>query len=287
VYVDAALGGAGHSLLIAQLLGPGGRLLCFDRDADAVANARQRLAPYMDKITLINANHADIGPRLTEAGVDNIDGILFDFGVSSYQIDNPARGFSYTQDAPLDMRMDASAPLTARDVVNNYSYEELRRVIWEYGEEKFAPLITKRICERRAQAPIETTGQLSSLLRELLDGKGYNAGHPAKKTFQAIRIEVNGELSSIRPALDAALALLNLGGRVVTLTFHSLEDRAVKTAFAHYAKDCLCPPALPVCACNKRAEMKILTKKPLLPSRDELASNPRSGSAKLRAAEKT
>lgn len=286
-YVDCTTGGGGHSSLIASHLGEGGRLLCFDRDTDALAAAKKRLAPYLDKVTFIHANFDELGAVLDEMRIDNLGGVLADLGCSSYQFDTPSRGFSYQQDAPLDMRMDTDAPKNAASVVNTYSESELRRIIFEYGEERFASRIAARIVSEREKSPIETTGRLSDIIRAAIPKEARDGGpHPAKRTFQAIRIEVNGELDAIAPMIRAAAARLTCGGRLAMISFHSLEDRIVKQEYASLASGCTCPPDFPVCVCGKRPTVRILSKKPILPSQEELTVNPRSRSAKLRVCEK-
>ena len=286
IYVDCTTGGGGHSLEIAKRL-DGGRLICIDRDSDALEAARNRLSDHLDKITFVKDNFINIENILDSLGIDKIDGALADLGVSSYQFDTAERGFSYKLDAPLDMRMDVSSDLSAYDVVNTYSYEELRRVISEYGEDDFAPKIAKEIVSAREIAPIKTTTELSDIVCAAYPAKLRAVGHhPAKKTFQAIRIEVNGELDAIAPTIKAIVSRLNAGGRLAVITFHSLEDRAVKTTFNDLAQGCTCPPSFPVCVCGNKPKIKIITKKPITPSNDEINTNRRSHSAKLRVAEK-
>jgi len=286
IYVDCTTGGGGHSLEIAKRL-ENGRLICIDRDADALAAARKKLSDHLDKITFVKDNFINLDNILVSLGIDKIDGALADLGVSSYQFDTAERGFSYKLEAPLDMRMDVSSPKSAYDVVNTYSYEELRRVIYDYGEDDFAPRIAKGIIEARENAPIKTTSELSEIVCAAYPAKFRAVGHhPAKKTFQAIRIEVNGELDAIEPTIKAMVSHLNKGGRIAVITFHSLEDRAVKNAFSELAQGCICPPSFPVCVCGNKPKIKILTKKPILPSDDEINTNRRSHSAKLRVAEK-
>lgn len=286
-YVDCTTGGGGHSYHIASRLGEGGRLICFDRDTDALAAAKARLAPFSNKITFIHANFDELGSVLDELHIDNLGGVLADLGCSSYQFDTPTRGFSYQQDAPLDMRMDVSAPKDAALVVNTYSESELRRIIYEYGEERFAPRIASRIASERERAPIETTGRLSDIIRAAIPKEAREGGpHPAKRTFQAIRIEVNGELDAIAPMIRAAAGRLVPGGRLAMISFHSLEDRIVKQEYAALSAGCTCPPDFPVCVCGKRPSVKLLSKKPILPTDQELEMNPRSRSAKLRVCEK-
>ena len=286
VYVDGTLGRAGHSREIAKRLTTG-RLLCIDRDQAAIDAAEERLAPWRDRVTLIHSNFDRLGDILREEGIAGVDGMLFDLGVSSPQLDDPSRGFSYMQDAPLDMRMDASAPLTAREVVNGWSYEELRRILFDYGEERYAPAIAKAICRRREERPVETTLELVEVIKSAMPSAALREKqHPAKRSFQAIRIAVNGELDALPPMLKSAVDGLNPGGRLAVITFHSLEDRIVKTAMQAAAKGCTCPPEFPVCVCGKKPRVTVLTRKPIVSGPAELAENPRARSAKLRVAEK-
>lgn len=287
VYVDCTAGGGGHSAGIAARLGASGRLYALDRDADAIVAAGARLAPFGQRAALIHSNFCDVRAALAAVGVSRIDGALIDLGVSSYQLDQAERGFSYMQDAPLDMRMDRRDPLTAYDVVNGYSADELKRILYDYGEERFAPQIVRAIMAARADTPIATTGQLSEIIKGAIPERFRERGHhPAKRSFQAIRIEVNGELSIIAPTLRDLISLLAPGGRLAVITFHSLEDRAVKTVFADLAKGCVCPPDFPVCVCGRKPSVRLVTRKPILPGKAELEENPRSRSAKLRVAEK-
>lgn len=286
-YVDCTTGGGGHSLEIAKRLGKGSRLICFDRDKDAIKAAKERLKDYLDKITFINDNFSSIESVLRELEINNLGGVLADLGCSSFQFDNAERGFSYMQDAPIDMRMDTDAPLSAYKVVNEYSEAELKRIIYEYGEERFAPKIASAICKRRAVAPITTTLELSDIIKGAIPAAARADGpHPAKRTFQAIRIEVNGELDVIAPLINTAANSLAQGGRIAVISFHSLEDRAVKQSFKELSRGCTCPRDFPVCVCGKKPKIKEITKKPILPSEEELQNNPRSRSAKLRIAEK-
>ena len=286
VYVDGTLGRAGHSREIAQRLTTG-RLICIDRDMAAIDAAKERLAPWMDRVTLVHSNFSELGGVLRDAGVAGADGMLFDLGVSSPQLDDAARGFSYMQDAPLDMRMDASAPLTAREVVNGWSYEELRRILYDYGEERYAPAIAKAIVRAREERPVETTLELVDIIKSAMPPAALREKqHPAKRSFQAIRIAVNGELDALPPMLKSAVEGLNPGGRLAVITFHSLEDRIVKRAMQDMARGCTCPPKFPVCVCGKRPKVKVLTRKPIVSGEAELAENPRARSAKLRVAEK-
>ena len=286
VYVDGTLGRAGHSREIAQRLTTG-RLICIDRDMAAIDAARERLAPWMDRVTLVHSNFAELGGVLSQAGVAGADGMLFDLGVSSPQLDDASRGFSYMQDAPLDMRMDASAPLTAHEVVNAWSYEELRRILFEYGEERYAPAIAKAIVRARETAPVETTLELVDIIKGAMPPAALREKqHPAKRSFQAIRIAVNGELDALPPMLAAAVDNLNPGGRLAVITFHSLEDRIVKRTMADMARGCTCPPEFPVCVCGKKPKIRLLTRKPIISDPAELEENPRARSAKLRVAER-
>mgnify|MGYP000779132959 CR=1 FL=1 len=286
IYVDGTLGRAGHSLEIVRRLTTG-RLIALDRDETAIEAANRRLGDYLDKVTLVHSNFSALDAVLHELGVHGVDGMLFDLGVSSPQLDEAQRGFSYKQDAPLDMRMDESAALTAREVVNTYSYEELRRILFEYGEERYAPAIAKRICQHREQKPIETTLELADIIRSAMPASALREKqHPAKRSFQAIRIAVNDELGAVRQGMEAAIDHLKPGGRLAVITFHSLEDRIVKNVFQDAAKGCTCPPSFPVCVCGHKPKIKILTKKPVIATREEVEENPRSRSAKLRVAER-
>ena len=286
IYVDCTAGGGGHSYEIAKRLS-GGRLIAIDQDNDALAAASKRLSEFSDRVTLVKNNFENLATVCEELGINQIHGVLIDLGVSSYQLDTPERGFSYNHDAALDMRMDAELTLTAREVVNTYSEEELKRVIYDYGEERFSPRIASKIVEARGISPIETTFELVDIIKSAIPRAAREDGpHPAKRTFQAIRIEVNRELDVISPAIDAAAKLLAPGGRVAIITFHSLEDRIVKQAYASLTKGCECPPDFPVCVCGKKPTLKLVSKKPILPSKEELEENPRSRSAKLRVAEK-
>ena len=287
IYVDGTAGGGGHSFHIASALGAEGKLIAIDRDAAAIKAAGQRLAPFGDRVTLVRNNFSEVGDVCAELGIEKIDGILMDLGVSSYQLDTPERGFSYNADAPLDMRMDDRNPLDAAAVVNTYSEERLREIIYGYGEEKFGGRIAAEIVKYRSKKAIETTGELVDIIKGAMPSAAKQGGHhPAKRTFQAIRIEVNGELDAITPAINSAVDLLSKGGRIAIITFHSLEDRIVKQAFASLASGCTCPRNFPVCVCGNKPKVKIITRKPILPSEKELEENPRSRSAKLRVAEK-
>ncbi len=287
IYVDGTAGGGGHSLEIVKRLTEGGRLIAIDRDDAAIAAATERLSGYLDRVTFVRNNFSSAAEVCLELGIEKIDGILLDLGVSSYQLDTAERGFTHNTDAPLDMRMDRRGELDAYTVVNTYTADELKRVIWEYGEERFAPRIAQAIVRRREQKPIESTGELVDVIKSAIPAAAREGGHhPAKRTFQAIRIEVNGELDAIEPAIRRAKDIMAKGGRVVIITFHSLEDRIVKQTYADMASGCTCPRNLPVCVCGKKPEVKVLTKKPILPSERELEENPRSRSAKLRVCEK-
>lgn len=281
VYVDCTTGGGGHSYEIASRL-EGGRLICFDRDPEAIAAAKERLSAFSDKITFVNRNFSELSDVLNG---EKVDGVLIDLGVSSYQLDNPERGFSYMHDAPLDMRMNRTEGATAYNVVNSYSPEELIRIFRSYGEERFAPRIANAIVKKRELKPIETTHELARIVQNAIPNATKTDAHPEKRVFQAIRIEVNGELEIIPPTVRAITEALKTGGRISVITFHSLEDRLVKQTYAELAKGCTCPPKLPICVCGKRPQLK-LCGKAILPSEDELAVNSRSASAKLRVAEK-
>ena len=286
-YVDCTTGGGGHSLEIAKRLGENSRLICFDQDEIAIQAAKARLHDYLDKITFVNENFQNLERVLRELNIDNLGGVLADLGCSSPQFDDPERGFSYMHNARLDMRMDTSAPFSAYEVINQYSENELKSIIYEYGEERFAPKIASAIVRQRQEKPIETTFELSDLIKSVIPAAKRDGGHhPAKRTFQAIRIEVNKELDCIRPIIDGASKYLMSGGRIAIISFHSLEDRIVKQGYNAHASGCTCPRDFPVCVCGNKPKFTILTKKPILPSEEELESNPRSRSAKLRVAEK-
>ena len=286
VYLDGTLGRAGHSREIARRL-TSGRLICVDRDQAALDAAQERLAEWMDRVTLVHSNFDDLDTILDGLGLPGVDGMLFDLGVSSPQLDDAARGFSYMADAPLDMRMDQDQGLTAAQVVNTWDQEELRRVLWQYGEERYAPQIAAAIVRRRADKPIGTTLELAELVKSAMPAKARKEKqHPAKRTFQAIRIAVNDELGSVERMLRQAVPRLNRGGRLAVITFHSLEDRIVKNELAQFARGCVCPPDFPVCVCGRTPEVKLVNKKPILPTEGELEENPRARSAKLRVAEK-
>lgn len=288
IYVDCTAGGGGHSYEIARLLPEGSRLISLDQDDAAIAACTERLSPFKDKCTVVKSNFRNIGSVLDSLGIEKIDGVMWDLGVSSYQLDEAERGFSYMNDAPLDMRMNTSSGLTAAHVVNTYSKDELRRIISDYGEERFAAFIASNIEKRRAERPIETTLDLAQIVTASIPAasRKKEAQHPAKRTFQAIRIEVNGELEVIEPSLTEAVNRLSAGGRAAVITFHSGEDRIAKQTFVKMANPCECPRDFPVCVCGKKPIVKILTKKPLAPKADELAVNPRSRSAKVRGVEK-
>ena len=286
IYVDGTLGRAGHSLEIVKRLTTG-RLIGIDRDETAIAAAQERLADYADRVTLVHSNFDRIGDILAELHIDGADGMLFDLGVSSPQLDDAERGFSYMHDAPLDMRMDRTAYLTARQVVNGWSYEELRRILFEYGEERYAPAIARRIVQSREQQPIETTLELVDIIKSAMPPQALREKqHPAKRSFQAIRIAVNGELDALPPMLEAATAHLNRGGRLAVISFHSLEDRIIKKTLQELATGCTCPPEFPVCVCGKKPKLKLVSRKPIVSGEEELEHNPRARSAKLRVAEK-
>lgn len=287
VYVDCTLGGAGHSARILEKMGGDGKLVGIDRDEYAIQKASQRLEKYKDNILLIKGNFCDAPELLSENGIHKIDGVVADLGVSSFQLDNADRGFSYMHDAPLDMRMSRQDKLSAYDVVNGYEEKELSRIINLFGEERFASKIAYNICRTREKQPIKTTAELAEVVKNSIPAKNRADGpHPAKRTFQAIRIEVNGELDVIDKMILGLFPMLESGGRMAVITFHSLEDRIVKHTFAELAKGCECPPDFPVCVCGKKPQGVIVTKKPILPSEQELEENPRSRSAKLRVCEK-
>lgn len=286
-YIDCTAGGGGHSLEIAKRLGENSRLISFDRDKNAIAAATERLHDYLDKVTFVNDNFSSLGDVIREMGIDNLGGVLADLGCSSHQFDVAERGFSYMQDAPLDMRMDTDAPFSAYNVVNEYSESELKRVIYEYGEERFAARIASSIIKHREENPIRTTIELSEIIKGAIPPAAREGGpHPAKRTFQAIRIEVNHELDAIKPLISSAISHLLPGGRLAIISFHSLEDRLVKQSFREAMKGCTCPTDFPVCICGGKPKIKDLTKKPILPTEEELTANPRARSAKLRVAEK-
>lgn len=287
IYVDGTLGGAGHSLEICKRLTTG-RLIGIDQDADAIAAASERLKDYKDKVTIVRSNYAQMKEVLHDLGIDKVDGILLDLGVSSFQLDTPERGFTYrSEDAPLDMRMDDRQTLTAKDIVNEYSEMDLFRIIRDYGEDRFAKNIAKHIVSARAVKPIETTGELNAIIKGAIPMKvQVTGGHPSKRTYQAIRIELNHELDVLRDNLDDMIELLDDGGRICIITFHSLEDRIVKSSFKKNENPCTCPSNFPVCVCGNKPKGHVVTKKPILPSEKELEENSRSKSAKLRVFER-
>ena len=283
IYVDGTLGGGGHAYEVCRRLGEKGSIVGIDQDAAAIEAASARLKDFREKVTIVRSNYCDMKSKLHELGIDKVDGIVLDLGVSSYQLDTAERGFSYREDAPLDMRMDTRQKMTARDIVNDYTEADLYRVIRDYGEDKFAKNIAKHIVQARAVKPVETTAELSEIIRASIPMKFQKkSGHPAKRTFQAIRIELNRELDVLRDSLDDMIDLLNPGGRLCIITFHSLEDRIVKSTFRKNENPCTCPPDFPVCVCGKKSKGSIITKKPILPSEEELEYNSRSKSAKLR-----
>ena len=287
IYVDATLGGGGHASEVCRRLSGTGRLIGIDQDADAIEAAGRRLEGFGEKVTIIRSNYRDMKPELHKLGIDGVDGITLDLGVSSYQLDTADRGFSYRMDATLDMRMDQRQKMTARDIINGYSEAELFRVIRDYGEDRFAKNIAKHIVAEREKKPIETTGQLNEIIRHAIPMKiQKTGGHPSKRTFQAIRIELNHELEVLRDSLDEMIDMLHPGGRICVITFHSLEDRIVKSAFRRNENPCTCPSHFPVCVCGKVSKGKVITRKPILPSEEEMESNPRSKSAKLRIFER-
>ncbi len=287
-YLDGTLGGAGHSSVIASRLKGNGKLYGVDQDSEAIEAATKKLEPFKEHVEVIKSNYRDAVKILKSKGVTGLDGILLDLGVSSYQLDNEERGFSYRFDTPLDMRMDKDASLTAREIVNTYSKEELAKIIRDYGEDRFAQNIAKHIVEARALKPIETTFELNDIIRAAIPMKiQATGGHPSKRTFQAIRIECNHELEVLKDSLKEMMEFLNPGGRMVIITFHSLEDRIVKDAFKEQENPCICPPNFPVCVCGRKPLGKVVTKKPVLPTEKELSENSRSKSAKLRVFERT
>lgn len=288
IYVDGTLGGGGHSYQIASRLKDGGRLIGIDQDGDAIEAAGKRLEPFTDRITLIRNNYCNAKEVLKQLGIEKIDGMILDLGVSSFQLDNVERGFSYKYDTALDMRMDTRQSLSAREIVNNYSEMELFRIIKDYGEEQFAKNIAKHIVNARKDKPVETTGELNEIIKAAIPAKmRATGGHPSKKTFQAIRIECNRELEVLRDSLDDMIDMLNPGGRICIITFHSLEDRIVKSAFRRNENPCTCPPDFPVCVCGQVSKGRVISRKPILPSKEEMEVNKRSKSAKLRVFERT
>lgn len=287
IYVDGTLGGGGHAYEIAKRLGEKGSIVGIDRDEAAIEAAGARLKDFGERVTIVRSNYCDMKSLLHHIGIDKVDGIVLDLGVSSYQLDTAERGFSYREDAPLDMRMDRRQKMTARDIVNDYSETELYRVIRDYGEDKFAKNIAKHIVNARGKCSIETTGQLTEIVRRSIPMKYQKkSGHPAKRTFQAIRIELNDELNVLRESLDDMIDILNPGGRLCIITFHSLEDRIVKSAFRKNENPCTCPSDFPVCVCGKVSKGSIITKKPILPGAEEVEQNSRAKSAKLRIFER-
>ena len=286
IYVDGTLGGAGHSSQIAKRLTTG-RLIGIDRDPVALKAAGERLAPFGDRVTLVHSNFCEIAQVLKDLQIEGVDGILLDLGVSSPQLDDAQRGFSYMNDAPLDMRMNGGDALSAYEVVNQWSYEELRRILYDYGEERYAPRIADAICRRREEKPIRTTLELVDIIRSAMPAAALREKqHPAKRSFQAIRIAVNDELGSVEKVMRDAIPCLNPGGRLAIITFHSLEDRIVKNGMAEAAKGCTCPPSFPVCVCGKKPKVKLISRKPIVSGDEELERNPRARSAKLRICEK-
>lgn len=287
VYVDCTVGGGGHSIEIVKRLGENGRLIAVDKDEEALLAAGERLSEYKGKVTFVHDDFKNLADELDSMGVDGVDGILCDLGVSSYQLDNAERGFSYMKDAPLDMRMDRSQYLTAFNIVNEYSAGELAKILFDYGEEKLSRRIAENIVRKRQKETISTTLQLAAIVEESYPAATrWKYGHPAKRTFQAIRIAVNDELSTLKDAIKKLARCLKPEGRMAVITFHSLEDRIVKTAFKELSQDCTCPPDFPICVCNSRKEVELVNKKPIYPSEEELNTNSRSASAKLRVIEK-
>ena len=287
IYVDGTLGGAGHSYHICERLGVGGRLIGIDQDGDAIQAATKRLEPFQDKVTIVRSNYCNMKQVLHDLGIHKVDGILLDLGVSSYQLDTVERGFSYRENAPLDMRMDTRNDLTAKDIVNGYSEQELYRIIRDYGEDKFAKNIAKHIVQARQIKPIETTDELTEAIKAAIPMKiRMNTGHPSKKTFQAIRIELNKELDVLKNTLGDMIDVLEEDGRLCIITFHSLEDRIVKTYFRDQENPCTCPPNFPVCVCGKKSQGKVITRKPIIPTDEEIEVNKRAKSSKLRVFEK-
>ena len=287
IYVDGTLGGGGHSYEILKHLGVNGRLIGIDQDEAAIKAGGERLSEFKDKVTIVRSNYVNIKQVLKELGLQKVDGIILDLGVSSYQLDTPERGFSYRENAPLDMRMDTRSNMTAKDIINGYSEMELYRIIRDYGEDNFAKNIAKHIVRRREQSPIETTDELTEIIKAAIPAKiRMNGGHPAKRTFQAIRIELNKELDVLKNSLDTMIDLLNPGGRLSIITFHSLEDRIVKSIFKVNENPCTCPPNFPVCVCGNKSKGKVITRKPIVPSEQEMEENSRAKSSKLRVFER-
>ena len=287
IYVDGTLGGGGHAYEVCSRLGKHGRLIGIDQDADAIAAATKRLEPFADKVTVVRSNYENIASVLHELGIEKVDGIYLDLGVSSYQLDTASRGFTYREDAPLDMRMDQRNTQTAADIVNTYSEMELYRIIRDYGEDRFAKNIAKHIVRQRQEKPYETTGELIETIKAAIPAKiRATGGHPAKRTFQAIRIELNHELDVLNCSIDTMIDLLNPGGRLSIITFHSLEDRIVKKRFRDNENPCICPPEFPVCMCGRKSKGTVITRKPIVPGEEELEYNKRSKSSKLRVFER-
>lgn len=287
IYVDGTLGGGGHAYEVCSRLGKHGRLIGIDQDADAIAAATKRLEPFADKVTVVRSNYENIASVLHDLGIEKVDGIYLDLGVSSYQLDTASRGFTYREDAPLDMRMDQRNTQTAADIVNTYSETELYHIIRDYGEDRFAKNIAKHIVQRRQEKPYETTGELIETIKAAIPAKiRATGGHPAKRTFQAIRIELNHELDVLNRSIDTMIDLLNPGGRLSIITFHSLEDRIVKKRFRDNENPCICPPEFPVCMCGRKNKGTVITRKPIVPGEEELEYNKRSKSSKLRVFER-
>lgn len=287
IYVDGTLGGGGHAFEVCKRLGEHGHFVGIDQDAAAIEAAGKSLAPFKDKVDIVRSNYKDMKRVLQDLGIQKVDGIVLDLGVSSYQLDNAERGFTYREDVPLDMRMDQRQSKTARDIINEYSEMELFHMIRDYGEDKFAKNIAKHIVMERDKHPIETTGQLIAVIDRAIPAKiRAKSGHPAKKTFQAIRIELNHELEVLNDSLDTMIDLLNEGGRICIITFHSLEDRIVKTIYKRNENPCICPPSFPVCTCGRKPKGKVITRKPVVPQAEEINNNKRSKSSKLRVFER-
>lgn len=287
IYVDGTLGGGGHALEVCKHLGTEGRLIGIDQDADAIKAATERLSEFKDKVTIVRSNYENISEILKDLEIDKVDGIYLDLGVSSYQLDTADRGFTYREDAPLDMRMDQRTQETAADIVNNYSEFDLYRIIRDYGEDKFAKNIAKHIAKARAEKPLETTGELIEVIKAAIPAKvRAGGGHPAKKTFQAIRIELNHELDVLNRSIDTMIDLLRTDGRLSIITFHSLEDRIVKTRFRNNENPCICPPDFPVCVCKQISKGKVITRRPMVPTEEEILENKRAKSSKLRIFER-
>lgn len=287
IYVDGTMGGAGHSFELASRLSGNGRLICIDQDEDAIKAGTKRLESFGDKVTIVRSNYCEMVNVLNDLGIRKVDGIMLDLGVSSYQLDTPQRGFSYREDAPLDMRMDQRNTVTAKDIVNEYSEQELYRIIRDYGEDKFAKNIAKHICMCRQDKSIETTYELNEIIKSAIPAKvRAKTGHPSKKTFQAIRIELNRELEVLKDSLNGMIDVLNADGRLCVITFHSLEDRITKTIMKNNENPCTCPPSFPVCVCGNKSKGRVITRKPIVPSPEEIEENKRSKSSKLRIFER-